>query len=72
MGVTRASAALSADDSAFRKFPRSLDGLAFVRIRIFRIMGFSGFYDLVFNQQALVLTGFPIMAKSAICAKVKS
>ena len=81
MGAARASAdyagetpALPAPDGVRRPDSRFRgndggDGYAFfVRIRIFRIIGFSGFYSLVFDWQTLArirLGGFYFMAKTA-------
>jgi len=50
-------------------------GKRLVRIRIYGIIGFSGFYQRVFDWRALVrmrLGGFQVMVKSASRARVKS
>ena len=44
-----------------------MQGRFLVRIRIFRIIGFSGFYQLVFDYKrsfVFVLAEFPVIAKN--------
>ena len=54
MRVTRASAALRAGRPRSRVVRLAEGVVHLVRIRIYGIIGFSGFYQLVFKRQALI------------------